>query len=102
MALAIQHEGFSFVDVLQPCVSFNNTYKRYNELVEVLEEIPETSEHAFAVARKTEPLLLGILCEVKKPPFHKALYEDWNPIAKRTPKGERRERVAALLRPKAS
>jgi len=28
---AITHKGFSFVDVLQPCISFFNTYQFYNE-----------------------------------------------------------------------
>ncbi len=37
---AIKHEGFSLIDVLQPCVSFNkvNTYEFFNKRVYKLEE----------------------------------------------------------------
>ena len=44
MVQAVEHQGFSFVDVLQPCVSFNNTYKRYNALVEILDHVPDSYE----------------------------------------------------------
>ncbi len=30
---AVKHRGFSFVEVLQPCVVFNNTYEIYNKKV---------------------------------------------------------------------
>ena len=37
---AVRHEGFSFVEILQPCVSFNkvNTFAWYKERVYVLDE----------------------------------------------------------------
>jgi 2-oxoglutarate ferredoxin oxidoreductase subunit beta len=37
---AIQHRGFAFIDVLQPCVTFNylNTYDWYRQRVYKLEE----------------------------------------------------------------
>ncbi len=38
MKKAIKHEGFSFVEVLQPCVTFNNTYHLYNEKCQIIEE----------------------------------------------------------------
>jgi 2-oxoglutarate ferredoxin oxidoreductase subunit beta len=101
MAMAVQHEGFSFVDVLQPCVSFNNTYERYNELVEILEEVPGTLEDALAASRRTEPLLLGLFREAKKPAFPASLYGDWNPVEQRIARKERRERVAGMLSPGA-
>jgi len=37
---AMKHKGFSFVEVLQPCYTFYNTYKIYNEKVYELEEEP--------------------------------------------------------------
>ncbi len=38
MKEAIRHKGFSFVDILQPCVSFNNTFQFFRERVYKLEE----------------------------------------------------------------
>jgi len=35
---AIQHRGFAFIDILQPCVAFNNTWRFYNERVYELEK----------------------------------------------------------------
>jgi len=95
---AIEHEGFSFVDVLQPCVSFNNTYQKYNALVEAIDHIPQTYEEAMAAAKRNDRLLVGILYKIQKPPFHKELYGNWNPVLKRVPRGERRERILKLLK----
>ncbi|MBC8111042.1 MAG: hypothetical protein H7Y04_08295, partial [Verrucomicrobia bacterium] len=42
---AIIHKGFSFVDVLQPCITFNkqNTYAWYTERIHDLNLEPEYS-----------------------------------------------------------
>ncbi|MFO7967419.1 MAG: thiamine pyrophosphate-dependent enzyme [Archaeoglobaceae archaeon] len=37
---AMKHKGFSFVEVLQPCYTYFNTYKIYNERVYEMEEVP--------------------------------------------------------------
>jgi len=97
MVQAVEHQGFSFVQVLQPCVTFNNTYQRYNERVEILDHIPETLQEAMAVAKRSDKLPLGIIYRVKKPPFHRALYGDWNPVRKRLSREERIKRVESLL-----
>ena len=97
---AVEHKGFAFIDVLQPCVSFNNTYQKYNQLVEILDRIPGSYEEAMAVARKKDKLPIGILYRVEEPVYHKALYGDWNPITKRLSQKDRRERIAKLFQPK--
>jgi len=55
-ARAIRHEGFSIVDVLQPCVSFNNTYELYNRLTTELDSVPAAWEDSMAAARRTDRL----------------------------------------------
>ena len=97
---AVEHEGFAFIDVLQPCVSFNNTYQKYNQLVEILDRIPGSYEEAMAVARKKDKLPIGILYRVEEPVYHKELYGDWNPVTKRLSQKDRRERIAKLFQPK--
>jgi 2-oxoglutarate ferredoxin oxidoreductase subunit beta len=97
MAQAIEHEGFSFVDVLQPCVSFYNTYKKYNDLVEILDYIPADFNDAMNVTKRSDKLPLGVIYKVKKPTFHKELYGDWNPVSKRISKEDRRKRILDLL-----
>jgi 2-oxoglutarate ferredoxin oxidoreductase subunit beta len=98
MVKAVNHEGFSFIDVLQPCVTFNNTYTIYNEKVEII-TTPESYEEALNLARQKDKLPIGIFYQVEKPVFHKALYKDWNPVVKKMSKKERRERVKALITP---
>jgi 2-oxoglutarate ferredoxin oxidoreductase subunit beta len=97
MVKAIQHEGFSFIDVLQPCVTFNNTYDLYNERVEILEETPQTYEAAIEEARKKETLPIGIFYQVSKPVYHEALYGDWNPVTQKYTREERMKIVRDLL-----
>ena len=46
---AIFHKGFSCIDVLQPCITFNNTYEYFRERVYKLEEAdykPDNYENA--------------------------------------------------------
>jgi 2-oxoglutarate ferredoxin oxidoreductase subunit beta len=96
---AVEHEGFSFIDVLQPCVSFNDTYKKYNEMTEVLAAVPETYEEAMAAAKRTDKLPIGVIYKTEKPSFHKALYGGFNPVVDRMPKSKKRKAVASLLQP---
>ena len=97
MVQAVEHEGFSFVDVLQPCVSFNDTYKKYNAMVEILDHVPESYDEAMAIAKREDKLPLGIIYRQEKPPFHRDLYGDWNPVTKRLSREERIRKVERLL-----
>jgi len=94
---AVEHEGFSFVDVLQPCVTYNNTWRSYNELVEILEGIPASFEEAIATAKRTDRLPIGIFYKEEKPAFHIGLYGDHNPALKSIQREDRAVRIARLL-----
>jgi 2-oxoglutarate ferredoxin oxidoreductase subunit beta len=99
MVQAVEHEGFSFVDVLQPCVSFNNTYEKYNSSVEILDQIPGSYQEAMRIAKRSDKLPIGIIYQERKPVFHRALYGDRNPVAQRMSRKERIEKVKGLLAP---
>jgi len=99
MVQAVEHEGFSFVDILQPCVSFNNTYKRYNALVEILDHVPDKYEEAMAIAKREDKLPLGIIYRKEKIPYHRELYGDLNPVTKRLSREERIKKIESLLSP---
>jgi 2-oxoglutarate/2-oxoacid ferredoxin oxidoreductase subunit beta len=95
---AVEHEGFSCIDILQPSVVFNNSYKEYNERVHIIESAPTTYEDAMKLAKtKGEQILIGIFYQIKKPLFHQELYGDWNPVEKKISKDERRKIVKELL-----
>jgi len=73
--LAIQHRGFSLVNVLQPCVSFNkiNNYQYYQKRVYFLAN--EYQKNNFELAMKKvvevnkEKFPLGVIYQVEKPTF---------------------------------
>ncbi len=73
---ALTHTGFSLVDVLQPCVTFNkiNTYQFYRERVYKLEESgynPANKRQAFEkVVFDTEKIATGIIFEDQRQAYH--------------------------------
>ncbi len=71
----IQHHGFSLVDVLQPCVSFNhrNTYAWYKERVYKLEEPAYNPADRWAALEKCEEwgerIPIGVIYQQERPAF---------------------------------
>ncbi len=88
MQAAIKHEGFAFVDVLQPCFTFYNTYKFYNERVyEFTEPEHDSSDRVEAFARAREwtygedgRIPIGVFYQVKKPTFEEKLLRGRIPV----------------------
>jgi len=71
---AMAHKGFSLVDVLQPCVSFNriNTHKWYAERMYKLEEdyVPDDFHNAIDKAQEWgKRIPIGIIYKKEKPSF---------------------------------
>ncbi len=94
---AIMHEGFSLVDVLQPCVTFNNTFALYNEKALELDVIPGTYEDSIAAARRTDKALIGVFRDVQGEPFHTRMLGDRIPVDTRKTQEERQKAIAAVL-----
>ena len=97
MVEAVLHRGFSFIDVLQPCVTFNNTYETCERLTEPLAGGPLEFDDALSVARRRDRLPLGILYRVEKPSHEEALLEGLNVARARPSREDRLARVARLL-----
>ncbi len=77
---AILHEGFSFLDILQPCVSFNhvNTHEWYSKRIYRLEEDKEYDPYnkiaAFERAQQWgDRIPLGIVYRNDRPAFEQGL-----------------------------
>ncbi len=68
---AIKHRGFSFVEILQPCVIFNNTWKLYNEKVEWSDDIGSEREKALKRCEIDDKILTGIFLKEERD-----VYED--------------------------
>jgi 2-oxoglutarate ferredoxin oxidoreductase subunit beta len=62
---AIEHKGYSLVDILQPCVSFNklNTFKWFEENTYYLENShdPQNRMEAFRIAASGGKFALGVI-----------------------------------------
>lgn len=86
MQQAIQHKGFSIVNVLQPCVTFNkvNTYAYYIKNTYKLADDYDPSDRNLAIqtAMKTfeEQFPLGILYKTKAVAYH----EQWPQLEQST------------------
>jgi 2-oxoglutarate ferredoxin oxidoreductase subunit beta len=76
---AIAHRGFSLVDILQPCVSFNrhNTYQWYRERVyKVEDEGHDPADRAAALKKADEwgdRIPIGIIYRRERPTFEDGL-----------------------------
>ncbi|MBI3076821.1 MAG: 2-oxoacid:ferredoxin oxidoreductase subunit beta, partial [Deltaproteobacteria bacterium] len=70
---AVQHRGFSFIQALSPCVTFNHreTFKFYASLVQPIpvEHDPTNKLKAFELAYNHEKVWLGVFYQVKKAPW---------------------------------
>jgi len=76
---AVKHEGFSFIDILQPCVTFNkqNTYDFYRERIYSLDEMKDYDksdlDEAMKKAAEEEKIPVGVFYQVKKPVYESGL-----------------------------
>jgi len=79
IVLGIQHHGFALIDVLQPCVSFNqkNTYAWYRERVYKLEEHGYDSGNKMAAFEKAQEwgdkIPIGVIYREEKSTYEERL-----------------------------
>lgn len=87
LKMGIEHKGFSLVDILQPCVSFNkvNTYQWYRERVYKLDDEPgyDPGDKLAAFAKSQEwgsRIPIGLIYQNERP-----VYEEQLPQLKEIP-----------------
>jgi len=79
MVQAMLHRGFSFIDVLQPCVTFNkqDTYEYYKQRVYKLDDQENYDKSNLLEAIKKsiekEKIPIGIFYQVEKPTYEDGL-----------------------------
>lgn len=73
----IQNPGFSFIQVLSPCVTFRGgeLFDYYRKHTAVLEDpfTWETRSRAYEAAEKEDPLMLGVLYRNPRPTFEEQM-----------------------------
>ena len=88
---AINHDGFSFVNVFSPCVTYNkiNTYDWFKEHLTSVDDIENYDSTDKQLATKTviehESLVTGIVYQDKETPSYESQIKelDDTPLAKR-------------------
>lgn len=82
MQAAIAHKGFSYVDIIQPCITFFDTRDYFKERVYWISEGFPTNDLKKAmekVSEKTdEKVPLGIFYKIEKPTFEQELYKQYD------------------------
>jgi len=63
---AVKHKGFSFIDVLQPCTTYNNFSAEYNSKVYEMNEIPK---NPIEKCNETTRIPIGIFRKIIKPTY---------------------------------
>ena len=92
----VEHEGFSFIEVLQPAVPYHK-WIEYRERVEYLEKEPETYFEAIKAAKEKHKFTLGVFYRTQRSIYHRELYGDHNPITKSISKEVRLEKIRKIL-----
>ncbi len=86
---AIRHKGFAIVDVLQPCVTFYNTYQYFRERVYKLEdEGHDPGDYEAALKKALEwgdRIPIGVFYRVSKPTYEQLLLRQKEPPVKVEP-----------------
>jgi 2-oxoglutarate ferredoxin oxidoreductase subunit beta len=79
MEAAIRHKGFSFTEIIQPCITFFDTRDYFKERVFWREGGPATNpDDAIKLSRKEgEKIPLGIFYNVEKPTFEEQLLKTY-------------------------
>ena len=84
----VNHKGFSFIDVLQPCFTFFNTYDFYNDRVyEFSSDDHDASDRKAAFTKaeewaygEGEQIPIGIFYQVEKPTYNEKLLAGRVPV----------------------
>jgi 2-oxoglutarate ferredoxin oxidoreductase subunit beta len=100
---AINHKGFAFIDVLQPCFTFFNTYQYYNERVYEIEDHDTADlEAARRKAREwqlgeAEKIPIGLFYRIEKPAFDDKVLRDGLVLAGRGEPPDISQILASLI-----
>ncbi|PKN79055.1 MAG: 2-oxoglutarate synthase [Candidatus Cloacimonetes bacterium HGW-Cloacimonetes-1] len=93
---AVLHKGFSFVEILQPCISYNNTYDLYNQKVRIMDGVPSNETVAYSLARNKDDIHIGIFKDESIPIYHEQLLGSHIPANERITRNHRCEIIKSM------
>jgi len=92
----VEHEGFSFIEVLQPAVPYHN-WAEYRNRVEYLKKEPETQLEAIKAAKEKHKSTIGVFYRTHGPIYHKELYRDHKPVTQKISREKRLDKMRKFL-----
>ncbi|NVM17571.1 MAG: 2-oxoacid:ferredoxin oxidoreductase subunit beta [Candidatus Lokiarchaeota archaeon] len=95
---AIEHEGFSFIEVLQPAMPYHK-WEEYKDKIEYLEKKNMSKEEALKIARNAHRFTIGVFYQETREVYHKSLYGSLNPVKESLPREKRLEKILEILKP---
>ncbi|MFW9866886.1 MAG: thiamine pyrophosphate-dependent enzyme [Candidatus Thorarchaeota archaeon] len=96
---ATVHEGFSFIEVLQPAMPYHK-WEEFKDKIEYIGKEPKTIEDALNAARNLPRFTIGIFYQTHRQVYHKGLYGDHNPINDKLSRNERIDKICKILETK--
>ena len=96
---AIEHEGFSFIEVLQPAMPYHK-WEEFKDKIEYIDKEPKTMEEALTAARNLHRFTIGVFYQANRQVYHKGLYGDHNPITKKLSRDTRLDKIRKILESK--
>lgn len=83
---AVNHKGFSFVEVLQPCVTFFNTFPDYNKRTYIMEDHDYTSKQQaekkikeWSYNNNEKNIPIGLFYQEERSTYEEQVLRDLNP-----------------------
>ncbi len=72
MQEAMDHQGFSLVNIQSPCVTYNklNTFDWFREHIRAVEHDPADRNAALAVAHQSDYVPIGVVYKTQRPSLH--------------------------------
>ena len=95
----MEHEGFSFIEVLQPAMPYHK-WEEFKDKIEYIDHEPKPKEEALTVARNLHKYTIGIFYQANKQVYHKGLYGNYNPVYNRLSRDERIDKIRKFLESK--
>ncbi|MFX1569203.1 MAG: thiamine pyrophosphate-dependent enzyme [Promethearchaeota archaeon] len=95
----IEHEGFAFIEVLQPAIPYHK-WEEYRERIEYFEKEANNYMDAMKLAKEKHKFTIGVFYRTTRPIYHRELYGDHNPITKRFSRDIRLEKIRKMLESK--
>jgi 2-oxoglutarate ferredoxin oxidoreductase subunit beta len=94
---AVEHKGFSFIEVLQPAMPYHK-WEEYKDKIEYLNEEPKSKEKSFKIAHNAHRFTIGIFHQEIREVYHKSLYGDLNPVKNSISRKIRLEKIKEILK----